>query len=378
MVVDPDGTLGYASPAFERLLGYDSGEASGKNIFGFVHPDDLPRVRQESERVTSGGDPGGPKALEYRLRHKDGSWRWMEGEVARLKDDPAVKGIVLNARDITERKEAEERYRTLVEHIPVVAYIDRADGTEIPLYTSPQIEGLLGYNQEEASSGRLWRERLHPEDRERVLAADEHFEKEGEERFREEYRLLAKDDSVVWVLEDAVLVKDATMGTPLYWQGILYDITERKGAEEWLEHRAFHDPLTDLPNRQLLFDRLGHALARTERGSSGVAVLFMDLDRFKVINDSLGHEAGDRLLVAASERLKGCLRPEDTLARFGGDEFVVLVEDLESTRAGDSSRRAPHRVPGGPVRLGRAGAVRQDQRGHSLRDAPHEVRRGPP
>jgi len=131
------------------------------------------------------------------------------------------------------------------------------------------------------------------------------------------------------VLEDAVLVKDAT-GSPLYWQGILYDITERKEAEERLEHRAFHDPLTDLPNRRLFLDRLGHALARTRRrAGSTVAVLFMDLDDFKVINDTLGHEAGDRVLVAVGERLERCLRPEDTLARFGGDEFVVLVEDVE-------------------------------------------------
>jgi diguanylate cyclase (GGDEF)-like protein/PAS domain S-box-containing protein len=330
MVVDPDGTLRYASPAFEQILGYDPGEVPGKNIFDFVHPDDLTRVWEETERVISGGDPAGTKALEYRIRHKDGSWRWMEGGVTSRQDDLAVRGIVLNARDITERKEAEERYRTLVEQIPVVAYIDRADGTDTPLYTSPQIKGLLGYSQEEGSKERLWRERLHPEDRERVLAADGRFEKAGKERFREEYRLLAKDGSVVWVLEDAVLVKDATTGLPLYWQGILYDITERKEAEEWLEHRAFHDPLTDLPNRQLVLDRLAHALARTERKqSSGVAILFMDLDRFKTVNDSLGHEVGDRLLVAASERLKGCLRPEDTLARFGGDEFVVMVEDVE-------------------------------------------------
>jgi diguanylate cyclase (GGDEF)-like protein/PAS domain S-box-containing protein len=337
MVVDPDGTLGYASPAFERILGYDPGEASGKNVFDFVHPDDLSRVLEETERAISGRDPEGTKALEYRFLHKDGSWRWMEGGVASRQDDPAVRGIVLNTRDITERKEAEERlreaeerYRTLVEQIPVVAYIDRADNSDTPLYTSPQIEGLLGYSQEDGSTERLWRERLHPEDRERVLAADERFEREGEERFGEEYRLLAKDDSVVWVLEDAVLVKDVTTGAPLYWQGILYDITERKEAEERLEHRAFHDPLTDLPNRRLLLDRLGHALARTERRvGSGVAVLFMDLDRFKVINDSLGHEVGDHLLVAVGQRLMGCLRPEDTLARLGGDEFVVLVEDVE-------------------------------------------------
>ena len=108
------------------------------------------------------------------------------------------------------------------------------------------------------------------------------------------------------------------------------DITDRKAAEKRLEHLAFHDWLTDLPNRQLLLDRLGHALRRTMRRHKRVAVLFMDLDDFKVVNDSLGHGTGDYLLVAVVERLKGCLRPEDTLARFGGDEFVVLVEDLES------------------------------------------------
>ena len=343
MVVDPDGTFRYASPAFGRIMGYDPGETPGKNLFDLAHPDDMPRVIEETAWGASGGGasgggaPGGPAAVEYRFRHKDGSWRWMEAWVTHRQDDPAVGGIVVNARDLTERKgseerlrEAEQKYRTLVEQIPVVTYIDRADGSDTPLYTSPQIKGLLGYTQEEGSGDRLWRERLHPEDRERVLASDERFEREGEERFGEEYRLLAKDGSVVWVLEDAVLVKDAT-GSPLYWQGILYDITERKRAEEQLAHRALHDPLTDLPNRLLLLDRLGHALARTEReGRAQVAVLFMDLDRFKVINDSLGHEAGDRLLVAVAERLKGYMRPEDTLARFSGDEFVVLVEDVES------------------------------------------------
>ena len=336
VVVDPDGALRYSSPAFGRIMGYDPGEALGKNLFDLVHPDDRPRVLEETGRGASGDVLGGTDVVECRFRDKDGSWRWMEAWVTDHQDDPAVGGIVVNARDVTERKvaeerlrEAEERYRTLVEQIPVVAYIDRADGSDTPLYTSPQIEGLLGYAPEEGSGGRLWRERLHPDDRERVLAADERFERADEERFGAEYRLIARDGSVVWVLEDAVLVKDAE-GGPLYWQGILYDITERKEAEERLEHRAFHEPLTDLPNRYLFLDRLGHALARTRRRAGGtVAVLFMDLDDFKVINDSLGHEAGDRVLVAVGERLEGCLRPEDTLARFGGDEFVVLVEDVE-------------------------------------------------
>jgi diguanylate cyclase (GGDEF)-like protein len=112
--------------------------------------------------------------------------------------------------------------------------------------------------------------------------------------------------------------------------GVAADVTERKRAEKRLAHQAFHDSLTDLPNRTLFIDRLQQALRGTGRrpGRMG-AVLFMDLDGFKVINDSLGHEVGDRLLVSVAERLKGCLRPEDDLARFGGDEFVVLLEDVQ-------------------------------------------------
>jgi diguanylate cyclase (GGDEF)-like protein/PAS domain S-box-containing protein len=254
----------------------------------------------------------------------------------------------LQIQDVTGRKEAETRlreaegrYRTLVEQIPAVTYIDPVDDPDTSLYTSPQIEEMLGYTPEEWQNEKLWPKRLHPDDKERVLAADERFEGEETERFCEEYRLLAKDGSVVWVREEAVLVRDGE-GRPLIWQGIFYDLTERKVLEERLEHRAFHDPLTDLPNRHLFEDRLGHALRRTRRTKKGrVAVLFMDLDGFKVVNDSLGHEIGDRLLVEVAKRLKGCLRPEDTLARFGGDEFVVLVEDIE---AADEAVRVAERI----------------------------------
>jgi diguanylate cyclase (GGDEF)-like protein/PAS domain S-box-containing protein len=110
---------------------------------------------------------------------------------------------------------------------------------------------------------------------------------------------------------------------------IIRDVTERKVLEEQLRYQAFHDPLSGLPNRALFMDRLEHALARANRRGGRVAVLFTDLDNFKVINDSLGHEVGDQLLVAAAERLKACLRPEDTAARLGGDEFTVLVEEVD-------------------------------------------------
>jgi diguanylate cyclase (GGDEF)-like protein len=122
----------------------------------------------------------------------------------------------------------------------------------------------------------------------------------------------------------------------------IQDITERKEAQKRLEHQAFHDVVTDLPNRQLLLDRLGHALRRTRRRRGRrVAVLLMDLDNFKSVNDSFGHEVGDLLLVVVAERLKGCLRPEDTLARFGGDEFVVLLEDTDGL---DEAVRVKERI----------------------------------
>jgi len=333
-LMEATGIVRYQSPAIERMLGYSSEELLGKNAFDYVHPDDLQRVVMAFAEIVK--NPGRVPSAEYRFRHKDGSWRWLESVGTNLTEEPGVGSYVINSRDITKRKEAEERlreaeerYRTLVEQIPAVTYIDPVDDPETSLYTSPQIEQILGYTPEEWRTQKLWPTRLHPDDRERILAADARFEAGGGEPFSEEYRLLARDGSVVWVREEAVLLKDEA-GEPLYWQGVFYDLTERKALEERLEHRAFHDCLTDLPNRQLFVDRLRHALDRTRRKKNRkVAVLFTDLDEFKVINDSLGHEVGDLLLTLVAQRLKRCLRPEDSLARFGGDEFVVLIEDVE-------------------------------------------------
>ena len=333
-LMEATGIVRYQSPAIERMLGYSSEELVGKNVFDYVHPDDLQRIQMAFAEVVK--DPGRVPSAEYRFRHKDGTWHWLESVGTNLIEEPGVGAYVVNSRDITRRKEAEERlteaeerYRTLVEQIPAVTYIDPVDAPDTSLYTSPQIERMLGYTPEEWQTQRLWPECLHPGDRERILAADERFEAGGEESFSEEYRLLARDGSVVWVREEAVLLKDED-GEPLYWQGVFYDLTERKALEERLEHRALHDYLTDLPNRQLFVDRLRQALDRTRRRTDRkVAVLFTDLDEFKIINDSLGHEAGDLLLTLVAQRLERCLRPEDSLARFGGDEFVVLIEDVE-------------------------------------------------
>jgi len=221
----------------------------------------------------------------------------------------------------------EARYRALVEHIPAVTYIDAVDEVSSAVYMSPQVERMLGYAPEEwLVDPSFFLKLLHPGDRERVLAENERTNRSGEP-FDMEYRLIARDGRTIWVRDEAVLVKDGDR--PLYWQGVMTDVTERKALEERLRHQALHDHLTGLPNRTLLMDRLAHALVRAEGRGTKVAVLFMDLDNFKYVNDSMSHEAGDRLLVEVAERLRDCLRAEDTVARLGGDEFAILLEDLE-------------------------------------------------
>jgi diguanylate cyclase (GGDEF)-like protein/PAS domain S-box-containing protein len=230
---------------------------------------------------------------------------------------------------------AEAKYRLLVEQIPVVTYIDAVDPESSTVYMSPQIEELLGYAAEEwLTEPKMWDKVLHPEDRERILA--EHLRtNETGEPFRDEYRVIARDGRVVWVRDEASLVADEK-GRDRFWQGVIVDITDRKRAEEQVAFLAYHDKLTGLPNR-VMFERvLDLALARARRSDQGVATLYLDLDNFKLVNDSLGHAAGDELLREMGTRLSGAVRATDVVARQGGDEFLVLLADLEEVPRDDA------------------------------------------
>jgi diguanylate cyclase (GGDEF)-like protein/PAS domain S-box-containing protein len=330
--VDPDGTLRYASPAFERMLGYAPEEVVGKmNVLDHVHPEDLPHVLEKTEKALSAGGVATNRA-EYRFRHKDGSWRWVESAGTYLLDDPHVKGVVVQTRDITERKrteealrEAEESFRRSFEDAAIGMALVASNGRF--LRTNRSLGELLGYREVELL-GKTFQDITHPDDLDADLDQVRRMLVGEIRTYQMEKRYFHKEGHVVWVLLSVSLVHDEE-GDPLYFVSQIQDISERKVLEERLEHRAFHDCLTELPNRHLFMDRLGQALSRTRRRHKQVAVLFMDLDRFKVVNDSLGHEVGDLLLTVVAQRLRRCLRPEDTLARFGGDEFVVMIDAVD-------------------------------------------------
>jgi diguanylate cyclase (GGDEF)-like protein/PAS domain S-box-containing protein len=204
-----------------------------------------------------------------------------------------------------------------------VADPEVSDGGRLA-YMSPQIRGILGYLPGEfVDDPELWPSRIHPDDRAAALAAYEAHWQTGEP-LRAEYRMLGRDGTEVWIRDEAYGMPD-THSERQVSQGLLVDITDRKRLESKLIHDALHDPLTGLANRVLIRDHLERALARRGRSTGTIALLFVDLDDFKQINDSYGHGAGDQILVRVAERLVGAVRAEDVVGRQSGDEFAVLL-----------------------------------------------------
>ena len=260
-----------------------------------------------------------------------------------LAEDGSVKQVICTFTDISERKraaralwEGEERYRTLVETSPDSIVLATLDGA-IVVSNQPAAD-LHGYESPEEMTGLSALDLLAPEDRPRARRHARRMLGTGEARRGVEYRMARRDGSVFPAEVSASVLRDAD-GKPRAFVAVARDITERKQAEATLEHRALHDSLTELPNRVLLHERLQQAILVAHRDRNPLALLVMDLNHFKEINDTFGHHVGDLVLKQLAHRLRATLRESDTVARLSGDEFAMLLPNTDTRGASLSARK---------------------------------------
>ncbi|HET9722642.1 MAG TPA: EAL domain-containing protein [Actinomycetota bacterium] len=333
VVAAADGRIVYANRRVEELSGFTRSELLDRAVDVLVAADRP--IREDTVGSRIGGSchrkVGEDVPVEIHLGAVEGA---------------AGRYLVVTLRDVSDlrrgeaaRFEAEAKYASLVEGIPAITYIDPIDENQSSIYVSPQVTELLGLSPEEwLTDPYCWRRHVHPEDEQR--AWDEYVEAcRNEESLTHEYRMVHEDGRVLWVSEQAFIIRNER-GEPWLIQGVIFDITERKRAEEQVAFLAYHDKLTGLPNRALFEEMLELALARARRHDLGVGVLFLDLDNFKLVNDSMGHHAGDELLVELAERLRGCTRETDLVARQGGDEFLLLLSDLDRGSSANANKDA--------------------------------------
>ena len=341
---DMDTTRRYVSPSVRTVLGYDPDALIGTKPLDFVHPDDVEAFRRVLDDLTGGRVDQASTCQRYRC--KDG--RWLPMEVSQsLARDPVTQrptGYVTSLRDITERKAVEDALRVSEERL-ALALSSGSDGLwdwSVPtgeVELSEHWAAMLDYDASEVRHHiKSWNALIHPDDAERSRRAMlDHFEGRTP-TFACEYRLRAKQGHYIWLLARGKVVSRDANGAPLRVVGTHFDITQRKRDEQRIAHLALHDPLTDLPNRTLFWERLDRALRDAGRNGTRFAVLACDLDRFKQVNDTLGHLAGDRLLRCIADRLRAAVRDGDTVARLGGDEFAVVLGPI--THPGDASHLA--------------------------------------
>ena len=322
----------YISPAYEEVWGRScqSLYEDPESWLMAIHPEDSGKALATLETQFRTGDEF---KEDYRIIRPDSSIRWVSVRAFPVRNaEGRFNRFVGIAEDITQRKlaeeavrKSEEQFRLTFESAPIGMAITTLDGKFKRVNQS--LCEALDYTKSELL--RLsFTDISHPEDLEFHLSLEQKLANGEESDFQIEKRYIAKNGRSVDTLVKVVMVRDSN-GQPLHFNNQIVDITERKKMERQLFHDALHDALTGLPNRALFMDRLEHELKRTKTQSNYLfAVLFLDLDRFKVVNDSMGHLVGDKLLVEIARRLENCVRPTDTVARLGGDEFTILLENI--------------------------------------------------
>ncbi len=320
-IADLQGRYTEVNTAGSRMLGYGPEEIVGKTILDLIPPDEAGRLWREKEKLLAGGI----LVSEWLLKRKDGTYLPVEVS-ARITPDGHWQGFV---RDIAERKRAQEHLRlAAIVFDSTNEGIMVADAATRIVAVNKALERITGYGAEEVLGRRPSFQSSGRQDREFYRQMWAVLDKTGQ--WQGEIWNRRKNGEIFPAWENISAVTNS-QGQVTHYVGVLSDISAIKEAEERLTQLAHHDALTGLPNRLLFAASLEKSLEKAARRRHKLALLFFDLDRFKLINDTLGHAAGDRLLQEVAARLKGCLRAEDLVARLGGDEFTILLEEIAHT-----------------------------------------------
>ncbi len=332
VITDRQGDIVWTNPAFTEMTGYSKDEVLGRN----------PRVLKSGEQDEAFYDDLWSTILEGKTWHgeivnrrKDGSRYTERQSVVPVRHGGGeISHFIAIKEDISGQKARREQLEETVRHLN--GLLDTAAGlifrVRLPdmelTYVTPNVGEVTGFPVERwTEEPAFWKTRIPEEDLQRIFGTIQGAIEARESRAEEEYRLRHADGSLRWYRSVARFELDEA-GQPTAFVGTSIDVTERRELEERLRHLALHDPLTDLANRTLLADRLDQAMARVERHSEGLALLMLDLRRFKQVNTTLGHTAGDRVLVEVARRLESAVRGEDTVVRMGGDEFLLVLTGL--------------------------------------------------
>jgi diguanylate cyclase (GGDEF)-like protein/PAS domain S-box-containing protein len=316
---DEHAVYTYVSPASARLYGFEPEEMIGRPVYEFVHPDDHAAHVTLREALAGGSDE---ELAERRMRTADGGWRWVETRCRALRDDDGrFVGVQSSARDITDRKVADQQFRTAFDDALVGIALVAPDGSWLRVNES--LCQIMGRERDELLA-MTFQDITHRDDLDADLAQLEQTLAGERAGYQMEKRYLRPDGTVVWALLSVRLVRNAG-GEPLHFISQVLDISERKRLEAELNRMATLDDLTGLYNRRFFEREVAQYLRLLRRHGGTASVLFLDLDRFKEVNDTLGHQSGDALLKHVAAVLSGRLRESDVIARLGGDEFAVLL-----------------------------------------------------
>jgi diguanylate cyclase (GGDEF)-like protein/PAS domain S-box-containing protein len=331
---DLDLKLTFGNQRFCQQMGKSIAELVGKGDYDFFPPEMARKYQEDDRRVIKTGKVF--ECIEEHIPPGKDETIYVQVVKAPIYDPRGyiigIEGIFWDVTELTRARKAledsEQRY--------ALAVAGANDGLwdwdlkKNTIYYGSRWKSLIGFSENEISdSPEEWMKRVHPEDREGLKASITAHLAGRSAHLEAEYRMLHKEKAYRWMLTRGLAVRDA-QGKATRLAGSQTDITDRKRAEEELARQAFYDPLTDLPNRALFIDRLSQTVKRAKRRKdTRFATLFLDLDRFKDVNDSLGHAIGDELLKAIARRLEASVRPGDTVARLGGDEFTILLDELK-------------------------------------------------